>query len=79
MDNDWKPLWIVRAKLIGIFAGLKVRDALAGRDRESLGNRNAEICHLGEIRAFASEDVRHVSRPLGHSVAEEENRLRHCR
>src|ERR1700730_4006831 len=54
-----------RAELVGIFSATEVLDAFAARDREPGRDRDAEIRHLGEVRALSAEDARRVPRPFG--------------
>ena len=50
-----------------------------GRDGEAGRHRQAEIGHLGEVRALAAEEVAHRRLALGLAVAEGVDPLRHCR
>jgi hypothetical protein len=50
-----------------------------GRDGEAGGNRHAETCHLGQIRALAAQELAHPRAPLGSSPSEEVDLLRGLR
>ena len=50
-----------------------------GRDGEAGRHRQAEIGHLGEVRALAAEELAHRRFALGLAVAEGVDPLRHCR
>ncbi len=48
-----------------------------GRDGEAGGHRQAQIAHLGEVRALAAEQIAHSGLTLGLAVAERVHPLRH--
>ena len=48
-----------------------------GGDGEAGGNREAEVRHLGEVRALAAEEIAHGALALGLAVAEGINPRRH--
>ena len=78
--NFFEPRYVAfdfGAESVGVLTASQVLDAFAAGDGKARRNGNAQIRHLGEVRALAAEDVRHVERSLGSSVAEEEDRLSH--
>ncbi|CAM5529829.1 hypothetical protein SNARM312S_07686 [Streptomyces narbonensis] len=58
------------AQCDGLRAALEVDLARLGGDREAGGNRQAEVGHLGEVRALATEQVLQVPVALGEVVDE---------
>src|SRR6266487_5260722 len=46
----------------------EIGEAGLGRDRESVGNRQAHVVHLGEVRALPAEQVLHILVALGEVV-----------
>ena len=47
-----------------------------GRNRETRWDRQTDPCHLGQVRAFATEQGLHLSVPVGLTLAEVINKLR---
>ena len=63
---------------VALLVGVKVSADL-GRDREAGRHRQAEVRHLGEVRALAAEQILHVGLALGRAVAKGVDPLGHVR
>ncbi len=61
---------------IGLVVGVEMGAEL-GRDGEAGRHRQAEVRHLGKVRALAAEQVAHVGRAFGGAVAKGVNPLGH--
>ena len=61
----------------GVTAVMRVKvSADFGRNREARWDRQTDPCHLGQVRAFATEQGLHLSVPVGLTLAEVINKLR---
>ena len=56
-------------------AARKILGTALGRDRKSRRNRNSDVHHLGEVRAFSAEQILHAGGAFGFLAAKKINKL----